>query len=153
MAVEIGQEAPDFELDNQFGETVRLSNHRGHENVLLVFFPKAFTGTCTGELRALRDESSQLVAAGAVTLAVSCDTTATLKAFADSLGLPFNLLSDFWPHGATCHQYGVFIESRGFPMRGTFLIDKSGIVRWSVVQSPADARPLADYHAALAELA
>ena len=82
MTVEVGQEAPDFELQNQFGTPVRLSSFRGQKNVVLVFFPKAFTATCTGELCAIRDESSVFENDDTVVFGISCDTTATLKVFA-----------------------------------------------------------------------
>jgi alkyl hydroperoxide reductase subunit AhpC len=76
----------------------------------------------------------------------------TQKVFAEKEGYQFPLLSDFWPHGATAEKYGVFNSERGLALRGTFIIDKQGIVRWSVVNSPAEARNLADYKAALASL-
>ena len=76
----------------------------------------------------------------------------TQKVFAEKEGYQFPLLSDFWPHGATARNYGVFNEERGLALRGTFVIDKEGKVRWSVVNSPAEARNLADYKSALASL-
>jgi peroxiredoxin len=152
MSIEVGQEAPDFELKNQFGEPVRLSSFRGSKNVVLVFFPKAFTATCTDELCAIRDETSVFENDDTVVLGVSCDTTATLKVFAETEGYEYNLLSDFWPHGAVVQQYGVFFETGGFALRATFIIDKAGIVRWSVVNSPGDARRTSDYREALAAL-
>ena len=85
-------------------------------------------------------------------LGISCDTSATLKVFAETEKYEFSLLSDFWPHGEVSRQYGVLIEERGFPLRGTFLIDKAGIVRWLVINSPAEARSTTDYHNALAAL-
>jgi peroxiredoxin len=76
----------------------------------------------------------------------------TQKVFAEKEGYNFPLLSDFWPHGATATKYGVFNAERGLALRGTFVIDKQGIVRWSIVNSPAEARNLADYKTALASL-
>ena len=152
MSVEVGQEAPDFEVRDQNGTPVRLSSFRGQKNVVLVFSPLAFTPTCTGELCAIRDESSVFENDDTVVFGVSCDSPATLKVFAEREGYEFSLLSDFWPHGEVSRAYGVFIEEKGFPMRGTFIIDKDGIVRWSVVNSPADARSTADYREALAAL-
>jgi peroxiredoxin len=153
MPIEVGQVAPDFELRNQFGTPVRLSSFRGGKNVLVVFFPKAFTATCTSELRELRDAGAQFENDGTVVLGISCDTEATLKVFAESERLEFALLSDFWPHGAVSSAYGVFLEERGFPVRGTFIVDRDGVVRWSVVNSPAEARRASDYREALAALA
>ncbi len=152
MTITIGQEAPDFELPNQFGEKVKLSSFRGQKNVVVVFFPFAFTGTCTGELCALRDDISVFQNDKVQLLGISCDAMFTQKVFAEKEGYQFPLLSDFWPHGATARNYGVFNEERGLALRGTFIIDKQGIVRWSVVQSPAEARNIADYKTALASL-
>jgi peroxiredoxin len=152
MTISIGQEAPDFELPNQNGEKIRLSSFRGEKNVVVVFFPFAFTGTCTGELCALRDDLSVFQNEKVQLLAISCDAMFTQKVFADKEGYKFPLLSDFWPHGETAKKYGVFKEDRGLALRGTFIIDNSGIVRWSVVNSPAEARNLTDYKSALASL-
>ena len=153
MSVEVGQEAPDFELQNQFGTPVRLSSFRGEKNVVVVFYPKAFTATCTGELCEIRDERTVFENDDTVVLGISCDTTATLKVFAEQEGYEFALLSDFWPHGAVTQAYGVFFEPGGFPLRATFIIDTAGIVRWSVVNGPGDARRTQDYRDALASLA
>lgn len=153
MSVEVGQEAPDFELQNQFGTPVRLSSFRGDKNVVIVFYPKAFTATCTGELCAIRDERTVFENDDTVVLGISCDTTATLKVFAEQEGYEFQLLSDFWPHGAVSQEYGVFFDKGGFPLRGTFIVDKTGVVRWSVVNGPGDARRTQDYRDALASLA
>ena len=117
-----------------------------------MFYPKAFTGTCTGELGALRDDKAHFDTDDTIVLAVSTDTDATLKAFAAAEGLEFQLLSDWWPHGAVAQAYGVFLPERGFATRGTFVIDKAGVLRWSVVNAPGDARSTADYQAALAAL-
>ena len=152
MAISIGDLAPDFELVNQFGEKVSLSSFRGKKNVVLVFFPFAFTGTCTGELCALRDDLSAFQNESIELLAISCDAMFTQKVFAEKEGYNFPLLSDFWPHGAVASKYGVFNEDRGLALRGTFIIDMAGIVRWSVVNSPAEARKIEDYRSALASL-
>ena len=152
MTIQVGQEAPDFELVDQNGEKVKLSSFRGSKNVVVVFFPFAFTGTCTGELCALRDDLSVFQNEKVQLLAISCDAMFTQKVFAEKEGYKFPLLSDFWPHGATAQKYGVFNAERGLALRGTFIIDKQGIVRWSVVNSPAEARNLNDYKGALASL-
>lgn len=152
MAVEVGELAPDFELANQFGETIKLSDFRGSKNVVLIFFPKAFTGICTAELCAIRDEKSDFVSDDVVTFGISCDTDATLKAFGEAEAYGYDLLSDFWPHGKTATDYGVFLAEKGFATRGTFVIDKEGVVRWKVVNSPGEARSNDDYREALAAL-
>ncbi|GAA1577217.1 MULTISPECIES: peroxiredoxin [Kribbella] len=145
-----GSRAPDFQTQNQYGEPVRLSDYAGRRDVVLVFYPYAFSQVCTSELAALRDRPSLL--AEAEFLAISCDPLFTLRAYADAQNLPFSLLTDFWPHGAIASAYGVFDPDRGCALRGTFVIDRSGIVRWSVVNPLPEARNLDDYAAALASL-
>jgi peroxiredoxin len=153
MPVEIGQEAPDFTLSSHSGEKVTLSAYRGAKNVLLMFYPFAFTRICTGELCAIRDRYADFVNDDTVVLSVSCDPVASLRAFAEQEGLAHPMLSDFWPHGAVSSAYGVFLEEKGFPTRASFVIDKAGVVRWSVVNGPGEARSADDYSGALDALA
>jgi peroxiredoxin len=152
MAIEAGTKAPDLSLRNQHGETITLSGFRGEKNVVLLFYPFAFTGVCTGELCALRDELPTFVNDDVQLLAVSCDSPFTLRVFAEREGLDYPLLSDFWPHGEVSRAYGVFDEEKGCALRGTFVIDKEGVVRWTVVNGLPDARDLNDYVAALRAL-
>ena len=152
MSLTIGQPAPDFTLVNQFGEKVTLSSFQGKKSVVVVFIPFAFTGTCTGELCALRDDLTAFQNEGVELLAVSCDSMFTQKVFATQERYDFPVLSDFWPHGAVAQAFGVFNEERGCAFRGTFIIDKAGILRWQVVNGMGDARNIADYKAALATL-
>lgn len=152
MSLEIGTEAPDFTLKNQFGEEVTLSDFRGKKNVVLVFFPMAFTGICTSEMCEIRDNRSTFVSDDVQVLGISCDTSASQKVFAEQENLDYPLLSDFWPHGEVSKKYGAWFEDRGFSLRGTFIIDKAGILRWSVVNSPGDARNTEEYKQALAAL-
>ena len=153
MPAETGQPAPEFTLTNQFGEKVSLSDYRGEKNVVLMFYPFAFTGTCTGELCAIRDRYTDFVNDDSVVLSVSCDSPYTLKVFAEQEGLTHPMLSDFWPHGTVSREYGAFLEEKGFATRATFVIDKDGVLRWSVVNGPGQARSADDYAAALADLA
>ncbi|MEI6295472.1 MAG: peroxiredoxin [Actinomycetes bacterium] len=152
MSLTIGQAAPDFTLTNQFGEKVTLSSFKGNKNVVIVFYPFSFTGTCTGELCALRDDLSAFQNDGVELLAVSCDSPFTQKVFATQENYNFPVLSDFWPHGAVSEAYGVFNADRGCAFRGTFIIDKEGILRWQVVNGMGDARNIVDYKGALAAL-
>jgi mycoredoxin-dependent peroxiredoxin len=152
MAVEAGQEAPDFELQNQDGQPVRLSSFRGNKNVVLVFYPLAFSGVCSGELCALRDDFPEVTRDDVELLTVSVDSRYTHRAWAQKENFGFALLSDFWPHGAVSKLYGVFDENTGISQRGTFIIDKSGMVRWKVVTPILQARDIAEYQKALAEL-
>jgi peroxiredoxin len=151
-AIAVGTEAPDFELRDHNAQTHRLSSFRGDKNVVLVFYPFAFTGVCTGEMCAIRDDVSSLHNDDTQVFAISCDTVASLRVFAEKEGLTYPLLSDFWPHGAVAKAYGVYNEPLGAADRGTFIIDKTGVVRWTVRNEIKDARDLADYQKALAEL-
>ncbi|MEE1939762.1 peroxiredoxin [Streptomyces sp. TRM 70361] len=152
MAIEAGVRAPGFELRSQHGEAVRLADFEGRRNVLLLFYPYAFTGVCTGELRALRDELPRFVNDDVQLLAVSCDSPFSLRVFAEQEGIGFPLLSDFWPHGETARAYGVLDEEKGCPLRGTFVIDRAGVVRWTVVNAMSDARDPGEYAKALESL-
>jgi peroxiredoxin len=147
-----GDPAPDFTLNDTHGTPVHLSDALAEGPVLVVFFPFAFSGICTGELCELRDNIEDFQTAGVRLLAISCDAMFSLKAFAEHEGYAFDLLSDFWPHGAVSSSYGVFNADRGLAVRGSFLIDSNGIVRWSVVNQPGQARDFEGYRAALAEL-
>lgn len=152
MTIEVGQEAPDFALSNQHGEPIRLAGYRGAKNVVLVFYPWAFTSTCTGELCEIRDRIGSFDNDETVTLAVSCDSKFSLRIFAEREGYEFNLLSDFWPHGDVARAYGVFNDKAGVAVRGTFVIDRAGIVRYAVVNAIPDARDPLEYEKALAAL-
>lgn len=151
MSVAVGQVAPDFELKNNHGTPVKLSDLRG-SNVLVVFFPFAFSGICTGELCELRDNIAMFESADVTLLAISCDPMFTLKAWAEQESYSFDLLSDFWPHGATAQAYGVFDQELGLAVRGSFLIDEDGIVRWAVVNQRGQARDFVGYRDAVAKL-
>lgn len=152
MTVEVGSTAPDFELLDQHGTPVRLSSLRG-TTVVLIFYPLAFTGICHGELAAVRDELMPGLPGDVRVLAVSVDSIYALRVWADREGFTFPLLSDFWPHGEVARTYGVFDEERGTAIRGTFIIDAEGVVRWKVENPRTEPRDIADYKKALAELA
>ncbi|KUN05123.1 peroxiredoxin [Streptomyces yokosukanensis] len=149
MAIQVGDKAPDFELKDNHGKAVRLSDFRGAKNVVLLFYPFAFTGVCTGELCELRDNLPKFVNDDTQLLAVSNDSIHTLRVFSEQEGLEYPLLSDFWPHGNVSRAYGVFDEDKGCAVRGTFIIDKEGVVRWTVVNGLPDARDLDEYVKAL----
>ena len=152
MAVEVGDQAPDFELRDQHGTPVRLSGFQGAKNVVLVFYPLAFSGVCTSELCAIRDEFPEVSRDDVEMLTVSVDSVYTHRAWADAEHYEFGLLSDFWPHGEVAKLYGVFDPERGIAIQGTFIIDKEGVVRWKVVNPTPQARDLAEYSKALAAL-
>jgi peroxiredoxin len=152
MAVEVGDKAPDFELKDQHGTPVKLSGFVGQKNVVLVFYPLAFSGVCSGELAALRDDFPEVSRDDVELLTVSVDSGYALRAWDDAEHFGFGLLSDFWPHGGVAKAYGVFDENLGIATRGTFIIDKNGVVRWKVVNPVPQARDIAEYQKALAEL-
>ena len=152
MTLETGQEAPDFSLRDQHGQEVSLSSFRGEKAVVVMFYPYAFSRVCTGELCAVRDELSTFENDAVAVLSISVDSVFSHRIFAEQEKLTFPLLSDFWPHGEVAQAYGVFDENLGAAVRGTFIVDKDGIVRWSVVNAIPDARSNEDYKAALAAL-
>jgi peroxiredoxin len=150
--VEVGERAPEFVLPDQHGQRVRLSSFSDRRDVILVFYPYSFTGVCGGELLALNEQLSQLQNDRVQLLAVSVDSMFSQRAFAEQQGLGFPLLADFWPHGEVARAYGVFDEKVGAALRGTFVIDKQGVVRWAVLNAIPDARDITGYHRALATL-
>lgn len=152
MTLDIGAPVPDFTLKNQHGEEVTLSAFRGEKNVVVVFFPFAFSGVCTGELCEIRDNLGDLTAGGAEVLAISCDPMFANRAFADAEGYTFSILSDFWPHGATAQAYGTFNDAVGAANRGTYVIDREGRLSWKIENGLPDARDLSEYRAALAAI-
>jgi peroxiredoxin (alkyl hydroperoxide reductase subunit C) len=152
MAIEVGAEAPDFVLKDQNNQEVRLSDFRRNKNVLLVFYPLAFTGTCQGELASVRDNLIEFVNGKVQVLTISVDSPYSHKVWADQQGYTFPLLSDFWPHGQVAEAYGVFNAERGIANRGTFIIDTAGIVRFAEENLPAEARDQEGWRKALEDL-
>jgi mycoredoxin-dependent peroxiredoxin len=149
MSVEVGSEAPDFTLRDENGEEVTLSSRRGH-NVVLVFFPFAFSSMCTKELHTITGLGDRFGDAHAEVLGISIDSPYALKAFKRDEGLSARLLSDFEPKGAVAEQYGAYLGDLGFATRATFVIDKDGKVAHKQVNSPAEERDQEEVLAALA---
>jgi mycoredoxin-dependent peroxiredoxin len=151
MQIEVGQDAPAFDLPDQKMSRVRLADFRGRHHVALVFFPFSFTGVCQGELCDLRDDLASFERRDVQLLAVSCDSSFVHAEWAAEQGFTFPILSDFWPHGTAARAYGVFNESLGCANRVTFVVDRRG----SVVATFGSAdlgtpRSRSDYEAALA---
>jgi peroxiredoxin (alkyl hydroperoxide reductase subunit C) len=144
--------APDFTLRDQNREEVLLSSFRGSRAVLLVFYPLAFTSTCTGELCSLRDDLAVYQNDRVQVLAVSVDSTYTHKIFAEREGYDFPLLSDFWPHGEVAQLYDVFNDEAGFANRGTFLIDIDGVIRFAEMNPPGQGRDAQKWREAIEAL-
>jgi peroxiredoxin len=150
MTLQVGEQAPDFALKNQHGETVRLSQFRGKQAVVVVFYPWAFSGVCGGELHDLQKHLDEFQNDDVAVLTISTDAMYALRAFADREGFTFPLLQDFWPHGEVASSYDVFDAKVGVALRATFVIDRAGVLRWTVTNAIGDARDLDDYRAALA---
>lgn len=151
-ALEVGAVAPDFTLKDQNGRPVSLSDYRGAKNVLLVFFPLAFTGICQGELGEIRDHLPTYENDTTATLAVSVGPPPTHKVWSAQNGFLFPVLSDFWPHGAVSQAYGVFNEAAGIPNRGTFVVDRGGVIRFAECKQPGEQRDQSVWVQALASV-
>lgn len=150
--VSVGSSAPDFTLKDQNNEEVVLSSFRGSKAVLVIFYPLAFTGICTGELCRVRDELPTFQNDDVQVVTISVDSAYAHKIFSEREGYEFPLLSDFWPHGGVAQTYGVFNEKAGIANRGTFLIDKQGIVRFAEMNGPGEGRDAATWQAAIKAL-
>lgn len=149
MPLEIGSAAPDFTLLNQDRQPVSLDSLRGSRSVI-VFIPFAFTRTCEGELCQIRDEYSLFGEADARVVAITCNTLHANRVWAEQQGFQFDLLSDFWPHGATARRYDTFNETFGYAERTTYFLDAEGvIVDVSRSENLGEARPFEEYRAAL----
>ncbi len=152
MALPVGVEAPDFTLRDANKTPVSLSSFRGRQAVLLVFYPFAFSVNCTAELCELRDDLSSFQNSDVQVLAISTDTSQSLKAWSQAQGYTFPLLSDFWPHGEVAKAYDVFFEQAGFALRGTFLVDVDGVIQFSEANGPGEARDQSAWKRAVAAL-
>jgi mycoredoxin-dependent peroxiredoxin len=150
--IEVGAEAPDFTLREQNNKEVTLSEFRGKQAVLIIFYPLAFTGICTGELCRVRDELPTFQNDDVQVMTISVDSTYSHKIFSEREGYEFPLLSDFWPHGGVAQSYGVFNDTTGFANRGTFLVDKAGIVRFAEMNGPGEGRDPQVWQAAIKAL-
>ena len=146
----IGAAAPDFTLAST-GGSASLNAHKGSRNVLLAFFPLAFTSTCTAEMCAFTDDYAQFEAEHVAVIPISVDSTATLKEFKARHAMRVDLASDF--RRDVSRAYGVLNDERFYSNRAYFLIDKAGILRWSHVETVNGARrEVAELLAAIASL-
>ena len=151
--LQVGAEAPDFTLSDQHGEELTLSELVAEGPVALVFFPLAFSGICTGELRELRDHLAVSNDSKVRLVGISVDSVFTLQAWAKSEGYEFSILSDFWPHGAVAKDYGVFVEDGGIATRATLIIGSDRKVLASFETEPGQARDFGAYREALEAIA
>ena len=130
---QVGDVAPGFTAASTSGTDVSLTSFRGKRNVLLAFFPLAFTGTCTKELICFTEDFDQFAGNGVEILPISVDSTASLREFKNKLQMKTELLSDF--KRDISRAYGVLNEDRFYSNRAYFLIDKEGLVRWSHIEA------------------
>lgn len=152
MSVHIGEEAPDFELKDQTGKPVRLSDYQGKKHVVIVFYPLSFTGLCEAEMCSIRDSIGSFRNEEVETLAISVDAPPTHARWAHEQGFEFPLLSDFWPHGEVARTYGVFEDALGVATRGTFIVDKGGTVIYTDRHPIPEARDQDAWKLALTEI-
>jgi len=152
MTLAIGEPAPAFSLPDQHGTPVSLSDFTGSKNLVVVFYPFAFSRVCTSEMCEIRDHHADLANDTTAVVAVSCDHMFSLRAFAEQDRLEFPLLSDFWPHGEVAATYGIFNAETGAAGRATFIVDREGVLRWKVKNEIPQARNLGDYQDLLAGL-
>lgn len=144
----VGDLVPDFISRNQFGEPVGSADLAGMTS-LLIFYPWAYSSICGGELAQLRSLDEQLTERDVRVLAISCDAMFTLRAYADAERFGFELLTDHWPHGEIARAFGIFSETAGCSLRGTFVLDPGGRVAFRQVNPIGEAR---DFTTVLAEL-
>jgi mycoredoxin-dependent peroxiredoxin len=137
--LQVGDVAPDFELLDENGKPTRLASFRGR-SVVLVFFPAAFSPICTQELKNLSAHAGDFAQGNALLVGVSVDNKWSLKAFKRDAQLAAVLLSDFHPKGNVAQKYGVFMGETGYARRGTFVIDKEGVIRGITVKEPKEPR-------------
>jgi mycoredoxin-dependent peroxiredoxin len=142
--LQVGEVAPDFELLDEEGKPTRLSSFRGR-NVVLLFYPAAFSPICTQEMKQVAGRKGDYERQNAVAIGISVDNRWSLKAFKRDEGLTATLLSDFHPKGNVAQKYGVFLGETGYAKRGTFVIDKEGVIRGISVKEPKEARNEEDY--------
>ncbi len=152
MSVQIGDQAPDFELKDQTNRPVRLSDYLGKKHVVIVFYPLSFTGVCEGEMCQIRDSIETFRNNDVETLAISVDAPPTHARWAHEQGFEFPLLSDFWPHGEVASTYGVFDDAIGLALRGTFIVNKEGTVVYTDRNPVPEARDQQAWKRALKEI-
>ena len=132
--IEPGSRAPDFTLPDQEGEEVSLADFAGRR-LMIAFYPGDFSAVCTEQLSLYQEVLEEIEAAGAAVVGISVDSSDSHRAFAEQLGVTFQLLSDFHPKGEVARAYGTYSEEYGKSGRGLVLVDTGGIVR-SASESP-----------------
>ncbi|HEX8034988.1 MAG TPA: redoxin domain-containing protein [Ktedonobacterales bacterium] len=138
--LKVGDEAPDFTLKSGSGQEITLSSYRGKKNVVLAFFPFAFSSTCSAQLPSYQADLERFQSYDTEVLGISMDATHSLREFGQKLGISYPLLADFYPQGKVVDLYGVR-HAAGMPERALFVIDKSGKIAWIHVHRPTGEYP------------
>jgi mycoredoxin-dependent peroxiredoxin len=146
MTIQVGAQAPDFELpsneleNGRPGKKIKLSDYKGKKNVVLAFYPLDFSPVCSTEHACFVEDFSELEKSGAQVLGISVDSAWAHAAFAKQLHLQYPLLADFQPRGAVAEKYGLYLADKGITARATVVIDKAGKVAWFKQQEIPEAR-------------
>ncbi|HEV8609387.1 MAG TPA: redoxin domain-containing protein [Thermoanaerobaculia bacterium] len=140
--LKIGDMAPDFTLPSTVGDKVTLSDYRGKKNVLLLFYPAAFSGVCSTENRQCGELTSANPSDDVEVLGISVDNLWSQRAFGEKLGVGYPLLADFHPKGDVAKKYGAYNEERGFANRTAFIVGKDGRIREIVASETPVARDI-----------
>lgn len=149
--IKVGVQAPEFKLEDNKGGEASLSDYRG-KKVLLSWHPLAWTSVCTDQMRALEANYDRFEALNTVPLGMSVDPSASKKVWAAVLSIrKTSLLSDFWPHGKTASDYGIFIEEDGISQRANILVDEEGKVQWVKVYPISQLPDIEEVFAAIAK--
>jgi len=138
--LKVGDSAPDFTLTDTKNNKVTLSDYRGKKNVVLAFFPFAFSGACSAQMPSYEAELSRFQSFDTEVIGISMDGRPALDAWAKQLGLTFPLLADFFPQGEVADKYGVR-HPAGMAQRALFVVDKTGVLRWVHVHNPIGEAP------------
>lgn len=144
MPIELGTPAPDFELGNtKSDQKVKLSDFKGKKNVVLFFFPLAFSPVCSKEMPTFEKNYKAIADKDTEIFAISVDSLWTLKAFAGKSEVSsYPMLSDFNPKGETAKKFGLYKEEAGISLRATVVIDKEGIVRFVFINELSKERDI-----------
>jgi len=130
MSISVGQTAPDFTLQNQDKQEVKLSDFTGKKNVVLMFYPLDWSPVCTNEHACFVNEMKSFETLDAEVLGVSVDSVWSHKAYAEKMGIKYPLLADFQPRGAMADKYGVFLADKGITGRAIVIVNKAGKIAW-----------------------
>jgi mycoredoxin-dependent peroxiredoxin len=130
MGIAVGQAAPDFALQNQDKQEVKLSDFAGKKNVVIVFYPLDWSPVCTNEHACFVNDMKSFETLDAEVLGVSVDSVWSHKAYADKMGIKYSLLADFQPRGAMADKYGVFLADKGITGRAIVIVNKAGKIGW-----------------------